>query len=335
MRGQARTVAVTGAGGFLGRYVCRSLVERGYRVRAISSQRLIARERLEVVTLPDLCDAENLERALTGVEAVIHLAGAAHLRGAASADTKVFRSANVSAVGAVCVATARVGANHFVLMSSAGVVGEPGSEIVSTATPLRPVSPYGRSKLEGELRARETLAATAVRLRVLRPPMVYGPGMRGNPLRLFSLVDRGVPLPLGGVHNRRSLLSVGNLAQAIECAIESDAHLEDPLYVSDAEAPSTPELVRAIAVALDRPARLMPVPQWILDGLAGAIEAAGAILPTGVVLRASDLRRLSGSFVVDPKPAHESIGFVPRMSLSDGLAEAASWWRRGRPQIWP
>jgi len=331
----ARTVAVTGAGGFLGRYTCRALLARGYHVRAITSQRLAARDRLEVVTLPDLSDSANVERALSGADAVIHLAGAAHVRGRASADPETFRRANVTAVGAVCGAAARVGSTHVVLVSSAGVVGEPVAGIITAATPPRPGSPYGQSKLDGELLAQETLAATSVRLRVFRPPMVYGPGMRGNPLRLFELVDRGVPLPLGGLHNRRSVISVGNLAQAIECAIESDASVNVPLYVSDAVAPSTPDLVHAMAAALGRSARLIPVPHTMLDGLARAIEVAGPLAPTLLMRQAVDIRRLTGSFVVDPTPARDLIGFVPRMSLADGLAEAAAWWRAGRPDVWP
>ena len=335
MTGAARTVAVTGAGGFLGRYVCRALFERGYHLRAITSQRLAPRERLAVVTLPDLCNGAGLERALAGVDAVIHLAGAAHVRGEASADPATFRQANVTTVGVVCAAAAHAGASHFVLVSSAGVVGEPGDAIVSSTTPARPDAAYGRSKLEGEVLARETLAATGVRLRVFRPPMVYGPGMRGNPLRLFSLVDRGIPLPLGGVRNRRSLLAAGNLAHAIECAIDTDAYVDVPLYPSDSEVPSTPELVRAIAVALRRPARLVAVPQWMVEGIAALLESAGTIAPSAVRQRAGDLRRLTGSFVVDPAPTREAIGFVPRLSLAEGLAEAAAWWRAGRPVVWP
>jgi nucleoside-diphosphate-sugar epimerase len=288
-----------------------------------------------VVTVADLCDGAGLERALAGVDAVIHLAGAAHVRGEASADLATFRAANVTAVGVVCAAAARAGARHLVLVSSAGVVGETGDAVVSTDTPARPESAYGRSKLEGELVARETLAATSVRLRVFRPPMVYGPGMRGNPLRLFGLVDSGVPLPLGGVRNRRSVLSAGNLAHAIERAIETDARVDVPLYPSDVEVPSTPELARAIGVALGRPVRLVPVPQWMLDGVAALLETAGAIVPSGVRQRASDIRRLTGSFVVDPAPARDAIGFVPRLSLAEGLAETAAWWRGGRPDVWP
>jgi nucleoside-diphosphate-sugar epimerase len=330
----ARTVAVTGAGGFLGRYVCRALHERGYRVRAISSQPLASREQVDVVTLSDLCDVATLERVLKGAEAVIHLAGAAHVFGPAGADWSIFERANVTSVEAVFAAAARTGATHAVLVSSAAVVGDPGGEIVSATTPPRPTSAYGRSKLEGELGARRTLSGTSVRLRVFRPPMIYGPGMRGNPLRLFSLVDRGVWLPLGGIRNRRSVLSVRNLSDAIVAGIESNVPTDAPLYISDDHPPSTPSLIRAIAAALRRPARLLPVPQGFFDGLARSLEVA-VLLPNGIRRKADDLRRLTGSFVVDSTVARATLGFVPTQSLDEGLHEAAEWWRMGRQEIWP
>lgn len=332
MISEGRTVAITGAGGFLGRYACRALTERGLRVRAISSQRLVPRGGVEVHTIADLSAIDALERALSGVDAVIHLAGAAHVHGSATAD--FFRSGNVAAVEAACGAAARVGARHFVLMSSASVVGDSGDESVSMFTEVRPASPYGRSKLEGERRAEQLLAGTPVRLRVLRPPMVYGPGMRGNPLRLFSLVDRGVPLPLGSIRNRRSIISARNLVDAIICAIESDARIPLPLYVSDEATPSTPELVRAIGVALQRPARLVAIPPAALVTVARTIEMMGPILPAPIRERADDIRRLTQSFVVDSSEARAAIGFVPRLSLGAALDEAAEWWRRGKPPVW-
>jgi nucleoside-diphosphate-sugar epimerase len=330
----ARTVAVTGAGGFLGRYVCTRLRERGYAVRAITSRGLVPRDGLDVVTLADLCDEGALEQALRGVEIVVHLAGVAHVLGSEREAGETFHRANVTSVGAVCTTAAAVGASHVVLMSSAGVVGDPGSEIVTAATPLRPTSAYSRSKLEGEQRAHEVLAGTGVRLRILRPPMVYGPGMRGNPHRLFALVERGVPLPVGGVRNRRSIVSVRNLVDAVECTMRSSAPTGDALYVSDAIAPSTPELVRAIGVALGRPARLMPIPHRALERLADGLDVTRAFLPRAVRSAGEDLRRLTGSFVVDDAVLRETFGYVPHQTLADGLAETAAWWRAGRPDVW-
>jgi len=329
------TVAVTGAGGFLGRYVCSQLHDRGYRVRAVTSRDLPPRDRLDVLRTADLCDRVALERALRGADVVIHLAGVAHVFGGAAQENETFHRANVTAVDAVCAVAADQGASHVVLMSSAAVVGEPGNEIVTPATPLRPSSAYGRSKLEGELRAHARLAGTGVRLRILRPPMVYGPGMRGNPHRLFTLVERGVPLPIGGVRNRRSIVSARNLLDAVECTMQSSAPSGDALYVSDAVAPSTPELVRAIAVALGRSARLMPIPHWVLERLAIGLDASAAVLPPAVRAAGEALRRLTENFVVAEGVLRESFGYVPRQSLAEGLAETAAWWRAGQPDIWP
>lgn len=334
MSSPARIIAVTGAGGFLGRYVCTQLLARGYRVRAVTSRDLPPRDRLDVARVSDLCDAVGLERTLRGTDVVIHLAGAAHVFDGGREAHETFHRANVATVDAVCATAVAVGASHVVLMSSAAVVGDPGGEIVTAVTPLRPTSVYGRSKLDGESSAHERLTGTDVRLRIFRPPMIYGPGMRGNPHRLFALVERGVPLPIGGVRNRRSVVSVRNLVDAIERAMCSTAPTGAALYVSDAIAPSTPELVRAIGVALDRPARLVPVPHRFLERIADGLDVTRAFLPSVVRSIGEDLRRLTDSFVVDDRVLRETFGYVPRQSLAEGLAETAVWWRAGRPDIW-
>jgi UDP-glucose 4-epimerase len=329
----ARTIAVTGAGGFLGRYFCTRLRERGYAVRALTTRPLQARDGVTVVRIEDRYENDTVERALRGADVVVHLAGAAHIF-----DDRValdsLRRVNVTMVDVVCAAAARAGASCVALMSSAAVVGDPGAEVVTTGTPARPTSAYGQSKLDGEARAYDRLAGTEVRLRVIRPPMVYGPGMRGNPLRLFALVDRGIPLPLGGLHNRRSMVSARNLLDAVETTVGSPAPTGVPLYVSDASAPSTRDFVRAIGVALDRPARLIPIPHGLLSGLAAGIDVAGAMLPRVLRARADDLRRLTGTFVVDDSAIRDGFGYVARQSLTEGLSEAAAWWRAGRPDVW-
>jgi nucleoside-diphosphate-sugar epimerase len=323
-----RTVAVTGAGGFLGQYFVRKLLESGYAVRALSSRQLPARVGLEPVRLNDLCDVDGLVGALRGADAVIHLAGLAHVAGSTDtpAAAHAFHRANALCVEAVCRAARRAELGCVVLMSSAAVVGEPGDVIVSASTPAHPSSPYGQSKLEGEAYARHELAGSVVRLRIFRPPLVHGPGMRGNPLRLFSLVDRGIPLPLGGIRNRRSVISAHNLFDAVDRSIRSDVSISDPLYVSDDIAPSTPELVLAIGRALHRRVRLIPVPGMLLHGVSAVTERRSAALPSWLSRSADDLRRLTSSFVVDQSIARETFGFVPRLSLQEGLDEAAEWW---------
>lgn len=332
MTSSVRIVAVTGASGFLGRYFSQKLIERGYGVRALSSRPLSGGPGLEAITLDDPCDLHALGRAFHGVDAVIHLAGLAHVttRLDASRMEHAFWRANVKCVESVCRAARHAGSSHVVLMSSAAVVGEGDHPVVSVATPAQPTSTYGKSKLEGEARAHDVLGSSAVRLRVFRPPLVYGPGMRGNPLRLFSLVDRGVPLPLGGIRNRRSIISAHNLFHAVEAAIRSDVPTGEPLYVSDTLAPSTPELVVAIGEALHRPVRLVPIPRLLLRALEASPSWNATALPSWLRRPLEDLHRLTTSFVIDQTIARETFGFVPPLTLADGLREAADWWRLER-----
>jgi nucleoside-diphosphate-sugar epimerase len=321
-----RTIAVTGASGFLGQYFCKSLAARGHRVIAFTSQATTSVAHA-VVRVTAYTNVGGLEAAMTTerADAVIHLAGRAHVRKEVGSDPESeYRAANADATEAVCRAARAAGLRHAIVMSSAAVVGDDPLGVVASDTPVRPTTPYGRSKLEGEQRAADVLAGSGVRLRVFRPPLVYGPGMRGNPLRLFQLVDSGMLLPLGGIRNRRSFVAAGNLLDAILASLGSDAPSSVPLYVSDSSPVSTTEFVRAIGRALKRRVRLLPVGSGLRTA-AKLVEGLERFVRLPV--RSDDLRRLTGDFVIDASPLRVSFGWTASISLDDGLQEAADWWR--------
>lgn len=301
-RDPAARVVVTGAAGYLGAAVCARLAARGVPciglVRAAVPASLAA---VDVRAIGDLAtvDAAALDAVLGGARAVVHFAGRAHVPAGSQAAAALMRD-NVEAARRVAQAAARRGVAQFVLASSVKVNGER----TSPGRPFRPDDPadpqddYARSKLAGEAAVRDALAGGPTSLAVLRLPLVYGPHAPANFARLVEAVAQGRPLPLRAVHNRRSLLGLDNLADAVEAAVQ--AQLVGTHFVADAEAVSTPDLVRAIAAALGRPARLVAVPLALLR-LAGRLAGQSAAIA-----------RLTESLEVDTSSLARASGWQPR-----------------------
>jgi nucleoside-diphosphate-sugar epimerase len=302
-------ILVTGASGFIGAALCRFLLGRGHGVRAAVRRAGTAQDRLagtDLIEVQDIAADFDRRALLDGIDVVVHLAAIAHRAGVADAE---LRRVNVDAAVRLAEAASR-SARRFVFASSVKAHGETSGERALTEDdPLRPEDAYGRSKRDAEIALGDVAARTGMELVVLRPPLVYGPGVKANFLRLLGWIDRGLPLPLGAVRNRRSLVYAGNLGDAIARSIEHpDAR--GPFLVADAEAPSAPELVRRIANALGRPARLFGVPP--------------------ALLRAARLRSLTESLVVDASRARAVLGWRPSFTLDEGLAETARWYRSAR-----
>jgi len=316
-----RRIAITGANGFLGRYGCTYLAAREFSVRAVT-RATTSLPGVEHRHVPNLTDARLVRSALSGCDIVVHLAGLAHRR-ADAASLDEFERTNVDVTRVVCTEAVSAGLSTIVLMSSAAAGGLAADD--STQNVPRVDSAYARTKLEAERVARECVAQSAARLLIFRPPMVYGPGMKGNPLRLFQLVDAGIPLPLAGVHNLRSMIFVGNLFAAIVAAVMSDQTSEAALYATDGRPLSTPDFVRAVAAALKRPARLFYVPLAGLRLAARVGDVVAGVLPG--VPRSEDLERLTESFVVDDSRLRRMFSFQPPISLEAGLQATAEWWR--------
>ena len=307
-------ILVTGASGFIGKALCRELLARAHTVRAaVRETDPSAAAEVQQIPVPDIA-AEFDRRALVGgVDAVVHLAAIAHR---AVSDSEL-RRVNIDA--AVRLAEAAAGTvRRFVFLSSVKVHGEDsGAGAYGETEALRPEDSYGRSKLEAERALTELAARSGMELVLIRPPLVYGPRVKANFLRLLRWVDSGVPLPLAMVRNRRSLIYLGNLVDAIARCAEHPA-AQGPYLVSDKEVVSTPELVSRIARALERPARLVPAPQALLR-IAGMIAG-----------RRDEIRRLTGNLAVDSSRARRLLAWQPPYALDEGLADTARWFRSRR-----
>lgn len=310
-------LAITGASGFLGRYLCAELPGRGFDVLAVPRALLTP-------PTPGAGDAGALARILEGADGVIHLAGRAHVMRETAADpVAAYRAANVEVTGRVLAAARAAGVPFLVLASSVKAVGEASNTPWTEATVPGPQDAYGRSKLEAEGLVAAASSA-GFRTASLRFPLMYGPGVRANMLRLFQLVDRGMPLPLGGIRNRRSLLFTGNAATAI-LALLQRGEPGAAYFVSDDEDLSTAELIRAIARALDRPARLLPVPEGVLRAAGRAGDLVGRVVP--VPITSAAIGRLLGSLQVDISRLRAASGYIPSFTVAEGLEQTARWFR--------
>jgi nucleoside-diphosphate-sugar epimerase len=322
------SVAVTGASGFLGRYVCERLVARGRPVRGLvrtAASPLPAG--VQPVVIPDYRDRAALRTALAGAQAVIHLAARVHVMRDASVDPLAdYRAVNVELTGTLLDEAIAAGVGTFIFASSIKAVGESTDTRWTDDVTPDPADPYGVSKLEAEQLILRRAAGTSTHVHILRLPLVYGAGMKGNMLRLFELVDRGWPLPFGLIDNRRTLVYAGNVAAAFEAVLDYDKTLSaGPFFLGDARDVSTPELIREIASVLGRPARLMPVPPAFIRALGRMGDTLSRIAPSP--FRTVHADRLLGSLALDASGFARAVNFRPPFSLRDGLADAARWYR--------
>jgi UDP-N-acetyl-alpha-D-quinovosamine dehydrogenase len=318
------SVLVTGASGFLGRHVCVELIRRGVTVRG-----LVRRPEADlvpgVVAQParGLDDREALRKAVQGVEGVVHLAARVHQAPGAD-DAAAHRTVNLDGTRNLLDAAAGANVKSFVFFSSVKVMGESTEAPWTERDVPRPAGVYGATKLEAEAAVRAAAELHRMHAPVLRLPLVYGPGMTANALKLFQEADRGTPLPLGSVRNQRSLLFTGNLVAALVAVLTHEGG-DDVFFVSDGQDVSTPELIGAVARALGRPARLVPVPVGLLRAAGRFGDLVGRVAPFRLTTPAVD--RLAGSLAVDITKLRRQAEYSPPYSVADGLRVTAEWYR--------
>lgn len=313
-------IAITGAAGFIGQQLLSTVSHAGYAplalLRGEPSQAIDA----ELAVIGDLAESSGLEAALSGVSAVVHLAAYTHSGDSNDADAEGrYRQTNVAATVRLAKAARAARVSNFVFMSSIKVNGErtsvPGHapERFSPALAPAPEDHYGRTKLQAEQALISLFANSDTRLCILRPPLVYGPGLKGNLLKLFEWVARGYPLPLASVNNRRSLIYVGNLVEAVVLGCRQSR--PSCIYTLADVDLSTPQLIAEIARSLKRPSRLWPCPRRLL---AAAATFAG---------RQSQWQRLSDSLLVESSAIGRELGWQPRTNLTEAMDQTAHWFQ--------
>jgi nucleoside-diphosphate-sugar epimerase len=306
-------VLVTGATGFLGTAVAAALAGAGHDV-VRGARAMPAGGGGTWVAYGEVGPETLWDGALDGVDVVVHLAGLAHLpdeMAAAAADA--FVRVNAEGTARLATAAARSGVRRLVLMSSALVHGQasPGRPFSERDAPA-PATPYARSKLMSEMRLETAARETTLEWTILRPPMVYGPGARGNFRRLVQLVRAGVPLPLGAATAPKSFIGIDNLADAVVRAVEHPRAANQVLLVADAETTSTVGLVRHIADALRRRVWTPYVPPALLRS---ALALAG---------RSRDVRRLFDPLQLDTSRIRSLLDWSPPLTLAEGVRRAVA-----------
>ena len=315
----AQRILITGATGFVGGTLMCRLLADGRAVRAAVRRTIPGLPaEAELVAISDIGPETKWVRAVDGADAVVHLAARVHMTGENTPDALAsFRAVNAAGSATLARAAREAGVRRLVLVSTTTVYGDRslGRPFDETSPPA-PATPYARSKLEAEQLVAEALRGSSTEFVVLRPPLVYGAGAKGNFERLVRLVRRRIPLPLASVHNRRSLVYVGNLVDAIVRCLDHPVAAGRTYVVSDGEDVSTPDLIARIAAALGRRPMLLTFPPPLLR-LAGTLVGRG-----------DEAARMLCDMAVDSSRIRAELGWRPPFSLDEGLARSVAGLRR-------
>ena len=313
---RSKAFLVTGGSGFLGRALIDRLARLPDRsvVAPLRTQSVTLANGVRSLLLGDLNGTNDWQTALNGVDVVVHAAARVHVMKEVSRDPlAAFREVNVEATLNLARQAAACGVKRFIFISSIKVNGEgtePGAVYHADDLPA-PVDPYGITKLEAEQGLMALARATAMEVVIIRPVLVYGPGVKANFLSMMQWLYRGVPLPFGAVHNQRSLVALDNLVDLIVTCSEHPAAANQVFLASDGEDVSTTELLRKLASSLGKPARLLPVP-------AGLMSGAATILGQRALAD-----RILGSLQVDISKNQQLLGWTPPVTLEQALALTA------------
>ena len=312
------TVLVTGANGFVGKPLCLALLEQGQVVRAAVRGENRQVENCETVAVGEIYGQTDWTNALLGIKVVVHLAARVHVMNDAATDALAeFRRVNVAGTLHLAKQAVEAGVQRFVFISSIKVNGEGtllGHPYTTEDLPV-PVDPYGISKREAEDALRQLAIDTGLEVVIIRPPLIYGPGVKANFLSMIRLLDKGVPLPLGAIRNQRSLVALDNLIDLIITCIHHPAAANQTFLVSDGEDLSTPQLLQRTAAALGKKAWLLPVPGFLL--------AWGATL----IGKQAMAQRLCGSLQVDISKTCTLLDWKPPVTVDEALRKTAHFYR--------
>jgi nucleoside-diphosphate-sugar epimerase len=323
MSGAGSSVLVTGASGFVGGALLSRILAEGFAPRAATRHALrAAPSGIQVVPGGELGSDFDWTPALSGCRMVVHAAGRAHIVDhSASNSLKEFRRVNVEGTLTLARQAVEAGVGRFVFLSSIKVSGErtlPGKPFTAADIPA-PEDAYGISKHEAEQGLRALAAKTGIEVVCIRPVLVYGPGVKANFRTMMRWLHRGVPLPLGALYKKRSLVGIDNLVDFVVTCLRLPQAANKTFLVSDGEDLSTTELLQRLSVALGRAPRLIPVSERLLG------------IGVAFIGRQSGAKRLLESLQVDITPTQELLNWRPPVSIDEGLQSTAKWFlQRGR-----
>ena len=313
------TVLLTGANGFVGQHLGAYLIQQGHRVIATTRRNDVAFDYapMRIVSIGDIGATTDWSTALEGVDVVIHLAARVHvIQEQATARLATFREVNTVGTVRLAQQAAEAGVKRFVYLSSIKVNGESTTSWPFNENDLvTPQDPYAQSKWEAEQQLLALAAPTGMEVSIIRPPLVYGPKVRGNFLRLLGLAAKAWPLPLASINNRRSLVGIHNLCSLLEVCLHHPEAAGEVFLISDDQDLSTPQLLCMLAEAMGRPCRLVPFPPTVLAGISKLLGQQAV------------WTRLAGSLQVDISKARHKLGWQPVITVEQGVAETVAWYQ--------
>jgi nucleoside-diphosphate-sugar epimerase len=315
---QAGSLLITGANGFVGRSLCASSANKGWKVKGAVRRPVLLAGGATPICVGEVGDRTDWSEAVQKVDTVIHLAARVHVMREEAADPLAeFRRVNVAGTEHLARSAAGQGVKRLVYVSSIKVNGEQttGENKFTESDIPHPEDPYGISKWEAEQVLHRVATETGLEVVIVRPPLVYGPGVKGNFEQMLAVLIRGKPLPFASVANARSLVYVENLADALIACASHPAAAGQTYLVSDGEDVSTPALLQRLAMELEVPSRVFGCPPALLR-LAGKM--------TG---KSQQIDRLLGSLQVDNGKICRELNWVPPYSLQQGLHATAEWYR--------
>lgn len=312
-------ILVTGANGFIGRALMAELAAQKSSVRGAVRHSGAFLPDCECVVVGEVNGNTDWHDALADATAVVHLAARAHITHETAEDSlAAFRAVNTEGTLNLARQAAQAGIRRFVFVSTTKVNGEGRESAYTETDESAPEDAYAISKWEAEQGLRKIAAQTGMEIVVLRAPLVYGPGVGANFLRLLTAIDAGWPLPLGGIVNCRSLIYLGNLVDAIIVSLSHPNAANTLFLLSDFEDVSTTELIRRLAAALDVKPRLFALPRTLIRQAAIVLNKRRAV------------DRLWGSLFINSSNIQRELDWLPPFSMDIGLAETAKWYRRVR-----
>jgi nucleoside-diphosphate-sugar epimerase len=311
-------VLITGANGFVGQALCATAASSGFLIKGAVRVPQSLPTAIETVVIGAIDSNTDWRNALQCINVVVHLAARVHIMNDQSADPlSDFRKTNVDGTLNLAKQAALAGVQRFVFISSIKVNGE--------STPLEqpfraddepmPMDAYGLSKREAEDALRQLAVETGMDVVIIRPPLVYGAGVKANFLNMMRWLDKGIPLPLGTIHNQRSLVALDNLVDLIITCINHPAAANQTFLVSDGDDMSTSQLLRRMANALGKSARLLPIPAWLL-------QSGASLLGKHAVAQ-----RLCGSLQLDISKTRQLLNWTPPVSVDEALRKTAQAYR--------
>lgn len=305
-----KRMMVTGANGFVGHALCTEALLRDMSVIGVIRDGAQLPTGVQAAIVSNIDGTTDWQHALSGRDVVIHLAARVHvMRETSDNPLAEFRRLNVAGTEHLARSAAAAGVKRFVYVSSIKVNGEEtlNGEAYTEQSNAAPQDPYGVSKWEAEQALQRVSKETGLEVVIVRPPLVYGAGVKGNFAQMISVVARGMPLPFASVNNKRSLIYVKNLVDALMLCATHQAAPGNTYLVSDGEDVSTSDLLRKLASAMGKPSRLFPCPIVLLKVAARMFG------------KSDQVARLLGSLQVDSNKIRRELGWVPPFSLSDGL----------------